>query len=354
MCKTVKNVYADENCCSCSICTAICPTDAITLLRDKKGFLKPMVNEKQCIGCEKCYRICPGQTRYVKKYENIVKGQAPKVQSIMPVAEKEEYFLGFSLNDVVRLNSASGGMTTAILLYLIEKGIFDYCSIVPTVEKRDIVKAKLTNDCDEIINASASKYCPVDFTDVILEAKQLLINGKKIVLVLLPCQIQAVKMYLKKWSNQLLFIALMCNHIPSYKATDYFLYVHSIDKIKSVRYRGGIWPGYMSIESDAATMSFPFIEEWNKGFGYLFYNKRCKSCNDPFGIFADICVGDPYFIEREQVGDGMTFAIVRSNYVINLMEDMLADKYLYYYKVDESFYTHERLSLITHLTLPTT
>lgn len=47
-----------ENCCGCTACYSICPTDAISMQPDEEGFLYPVVNEGKCVTCYMCLKVC--------------------------------------------------------------------------------------------------------------------------------------------------------------------------------------------------------------------------------------------------------------------------------------------------------
>ena len=48
-----------EECCGCSACSAICPSDAIKMEEDEEGFKYPKISENKCVGCHQCLRVCP-------------------------------------------------------------------------------------------------------------------------------------------------------------------------------------------------------------------------------------------------------------------------------------------------------
>ena len=47
-----------EECCGCTLCAFMCPTSAIIMKPDEKGFLYPYINDNICIECKKCVRSC--------------------------------------------------------------------------------------------------------------------------------------------------------------------------------------------------------------------------------------------------------------------------------------------------------
>lgn len=47
-----------SQCTGCGACAAICPTDAISMTQNEKGFLNPVVNRDKCVFCKKCTDNC--------------------------------------------------------------------------------------------------------------------------------------------------------------------------------------------------------------------------------------------------------------------------------------------------------
>ena len=45
-------------CCGCGACSAVCPSDAIDLFKDDKGFLFPRVDFDRCVKCLLCEKVC--------------------------------------------------------------------------------------------------------------------------------------------------------------------------------------------------------------------------------------------------------------------------------------------------------
>ena len=47
-----------SKCCGCFACKDVCPRDAVTIVRDKVGFLYPEIDKEKCISCGLCSRVC--------------------------------------------------------------------------------------------------------------------------------------------------------------------------------------------------------------------------------------------------------------------------------------------------------
>ena len=47
-----------EDCFGCMACVAVCPQDAIEVVRDEQGFDYPQINREKCINCGLCKKAC--------------------------------------------------------------------------------------------------------------------------------------------------------------------------------------------------------------------------------------------------------------------------------------------------------
>jgi coenzyme F420 hydrogenase subunit beta len=289
--KYVDKIYYDHLCCSCGFCIGICPKNSISFGIDKLGFFKPTIDYNTCIDCGQCVRLCSGKKDL--KNKNHV---------------EEYYCYGYSTDEETRIHSSSGGIATELLCYMLDNHIVDYVTTISNRTRNSYPKVILTNDTSVVRENKTSKYCPVPFGEIISSIKE--VKGTIAVLGL-PCQINS----LKKWrcSNIKYYFSLLCNHTPSYYATDFLAKNLHFENWDSIKYRGNGWPGNMIFSSRDKQIqkSVEFRNAWATGFGRYFKNRRCFICNDPFSKNADIVFGDAYFLEKEEKGS--TFCIVRNN-----------------------------------------
>ena len=47
-----------EECFGCMACVAVCPQDAIEVVRDEQGFDYPHIDREKCINCGLCKKAC--------------------------------------------------------------------------------------------------------------------------------------------------------------------------------------------------------------------------------------------------------------------------------------------------------
>ena len=58
--KKIPTLYIrKEECCGCTACYSICPTNAISMVEDEEGFEYPIIDQEKCICCHKCIGVCP-------------------------------------------------------------------------------------------------------------------------------------------------------------------------------------------------------------------------------------------------------------------------------------------------------
>lgn len=306
----VNFVVKSNLCCSCGLCSNYCKQKAITYKINKLGFYIPSINKSLCTGCKVCLHNCPG-INDLKNYNN----------------SNEETCFGYSKNKELRLNAASGGITTELLCYLISKQHVDYVTCVTTRTYKNNPEQIITNDLNIIKKAKTSKYCPVQWNNIIPQIEKL--NGS-IAIIALPCQINSLKKYFSKrksGQNIKYWISLLCNHTPSLYAANYIAqgYGGKGIKLRQVVNRGGGFPGYMTytIEKDNQKIQFqtPYRKSWHAGYGLYFKNLRCILCNDPFAKNADIVMGDSYFPQDTDTL-GTTFCIIRNPEIKQILHEM--------------------------------
>jgi coenzyme F420 hydrogenase subunit beta len=294
-------------CCSCGVCRGVCPTSAISYYIDKNGFIRPSVHDN-CTNCGLCLKCCPGANQF------------------RSTVTDDKLISGFSLNDIIRHESASGGMLTEILCYMIEKKVVDYVTVVTNYENGEYPKVVLTNNIETIKNCKTSKYCPIDYGLIIKEINK--IEGR-VAIVGIPCVINSIRQYArfnKKISNKVRFyLSLFCNHTPSYLSIEYLKVSNNISRFDRLLFRGDGWPGYFQFFNNGVKIKeIPYRFAMRKGVGRYFKNIRCEFCDDPFCDTADISFGDAYFCKNEI--HGQTLAIVRNIEIENFLKLMKGDK----------------------------
>jgi len=338
---TIKDMHKSMLCTGCGTCAGVCPNKAITMELTEKGFYKPNLTESKCNSCGLCIKCCPA----LERLENNSAKQ--KVNSCKYSFHKligcyHNIYIGYSTDNDLRKNCSSGGIVTSLLLYLLENEIVDY-AVVADQNKGGIYGfgPKIVTTKSEIIEASGSKYIPLPQSSSL--AKILELDGT-FAFVGLPCHIQGVIKSMRRipiLRRKIKFtISLFCGGTTSVNATKYLLHLFKLAEqdVKSIRYRGGGWPGNFSIKKEDKTeIRIPYTDIRAMGGVYsspLYRPFFCTLCDDPFGRSSDISTGDAWHKKFKKDSLGSNIIITRNRKVDKIMGDMVKRGYLVLEKVD--------------------
>jgi coenzyme F420-reducing hydrogenase beta subunit len=285
-------VYDKNNdCCGCTACKNICPTQAIIMKPDEEGFLYPQINQDLCIDCGLCRKVCAFQNGYNTDH----------------ILEKQQVYAIKHKSDEVRKNSTSGGAFTAISDYILKKNgviygaAFDdeFCVVhqrVETVDGRNKMRG--------------SKYVQSDLNDVYLQIKEDLKNGRNVLFTGVGCQVAGLNSYLEKSKvnvEKLLTVDIICHGVPSPKLfSDYISYleVKNKSKIKQYHFRSKIkgWghTEYTVFENGKQDHTSILSQTYKELFySNLSLRPSCYTCKyTNFLRPADITIADYWGIEN--------------------------------------------------------
>lgn len=185
------------DCCGCKACGDVCPKGSISFILDEEGFWYPKVDLDTCIDCHLCEKVCP-----VIHYEgvNTANSESPKTYIIQHKDVNE------------RFDSTSGAAYPAIAKYYLKHGYY----VAGHVFTPDFsVTGYVTNKIEDLNKLRKSKYLQSDLQGVYSQIKKLLNDGNKVLFSGCPCQIAALKTFLRKEYNELLTVDFTCMGIDS-------------------------------------------------------------------------------------------------------------------------------------------
>ncbi len=151
---------------------------------------------------------------------------------------------GYLDDDEKLLQSASGGIATALSEYMLQQGGY----VVGVAYSEDFYSAEyiIVDNPSDLHKLKGSKYIECNKKNVYSDVKKLLDAGEKVLFFGLPCIVGALYSYLKSRPNNLLTCELIC-HGPTFPKvhSDYVAYLERKYKSKvvdfSVRHKVGAW-----------------------------------------------------------------------------------------------------------------
>jgi coenzyme F420 hydrogenase subunit beta len=319
-------IIENDLCHRCGSCVGICPTAVLSC--DNNEY-PTITNLSACTDCDLCVRVCPGDEFDYAETKNLMFGD-PKVDDHDTHGVFEKAVLAHATDKDLQKASTSGGLVTATILGLMEAGEVDgavcLVSDETTLWKGKVIIARTR---DELFAALKSKYA-ITATNAIFS--EIIATPGRYVLVGLPCQIhgfQKARQLNKVLAERVvLTIALFCHAAIDHQGFRVIWDTLPEDITRrSVRYisRVGKHPGSPCVELDDGTL-YPVYFGHKRGYRptsieminmlYRLYTpKRCMTCFDALGEFADIAVGDPWMPPPEddiRFKDGWSFGLYRT------------------------------------------
>ncbi len=298
----IKNEYVITNtCCGCGSCSIVCPTNAIEIKRDKKGFLKYFIDQEKCIRCGKCKTVCPFNSK----------------QSIDIDKDAHNLYMLKSTDKNILSTTASGGAGFEIAKTLSMEG-YDVIGCVYDKEKGEAVhKLVQSGDIDSLNAFKGSKYLQSNTKDVF---EGILEKTKKAVIFGTPCQIAGVDLLLKskKIRDNYVLVDLICHGVPSQHLWNKYLkegsklYGYGLSPDVKFRDKSKGWRDkFIHIEGNNVT----YVRNENKDLFYRFFLLRhinmeaCYECNFRTSSSADVRIGDYWGPRYKEDKEGVSMVI---------------------------------------------
>lgn len=168
---------------------------------DSEGFLYPHINAQLCNNCGLCEKVCPV----------INQGNCQKPSKVYAAINK---------NEDIRLASSSGGVFSVLAQRTINKGGVVFGA---AFNKEWEVEHIHVESVDELEKLRGSKYVQSNIGNSYKEAEKFLKQEREVLFSGTPCQIAALKLYLRKKYNNLTTIDVVCHGVPSPKAWSMYL-----------------------------------------------------------------------------------------------------------------------------------
>lgn len=190
-----------EECVGCGACLDCCPKDAISWQTDIEGFWYPKVDMQRCVDCHLCESVCPVLNADRLNRTNAAAGQ-PTV------------FAAYNTDSVVRVKSTSGGLFSALADRMLEQGGY----IGGAVWTEDFGARHIASaDPQDLLRIRGSKYFQSDSTGLYTTIGTLLKQGERVLVCGCPCQMAALRSFLKRDYDNLIIVDFICCCINSPK-----------------------------------------------------------------------------------------------------------------------------------------
>ncbi len=223
-------------------------------------------------------------------------------------------FIGYAGNSELRFSATSGGVGSALLNYLFDRGRVETAvSFSFSTEECRFVPRLIYGFAE--YECSGSIYHDVDMVSFVKENLAKIRGG--IALFALPCQVRPLRHILNKANIKNYIFSFACSGQMMIQGTWYYYKLLGIDKadVKTMRYRGNGWPGGISIELKNGERIFRsnYTSPWTLVHSSkLFQPRRCFFCKEVISEKADVSLADPWLEEYKDEREGKTLFIVNT------------------------------------------
>jgi len=328
--KNVEQVAVFGLCTGCGTCAGVCPQESIRMYKKKADqHYLPEINENKCTSCGLCIKVCPGYNVDFIKLNSQVFGCQPSDSTL---GNNLGCYIGYSNDPDLRLNCASGGIASQILISSLKSGLINGALLIKLKNGYPLeTEATIVTTAEQVLSNSGSKYFPAAVNDGL---KYIMNTKGKFAIVGLPCHIHGVRkaesIFKSLKEKIVLHIGLVCSHTVNFDGTDFILEKLGVTKhcVEKIDYRGKGWPGLMSIESkNSKIKTFPYVGGWNSYWpvfsSFFFSPFRCMMCPDVFNELADISLGDAWFPELVKKDSfGYSLIVARNEIGKNVLDSL--------------------------------
>ncbi len=334
-------IIDSAKCCGCGNCALVCPKKCIEIKEDAYGFLLAEVDKIACVDCGACEKACP-----VINHKN---------ETVLD----HEVYIAYAKDEEIRFNGSSGGMFGLISNFLFDKNngqdFYVYGAAFDEGLQLKLTRADSKQDLQSLYK---SKYLQSNLNDKFPEIKKLLDNGKNVMFTATPCQVCALKLFLKKDYENLLTVDFVCHGVPSQGLFDKCKTY--VEKKKGVTLKGyqfrakrknGSTPHYCKItylkngKERSKVMLYtkdPFYLGFQK---YITMRDSCYECQFSYSNrCSDITIGDFHQVDEFIKGinrfDGVSVFVTNTQKGKQIWESV--KEFLFYHKLDASKLIEEK------------
>jgi coenzyme F420 hydrogenase subunit beta len=318
--KLQEDVIKPGLCTQCGSCVGL--SKGSLQFKEKKGIPLPVRVQDGSMGKE-CYEACPARFCNYPELNKSVFGKVP-ASWLSGVVSRS--FIGHASDEFVRRNGASGGVITAVLIYLLESGKIDGAVCLKVGGKVPYrAEAVIARTKEEIIACAQSVYS-VTPTNLILQELDE-VEGK-FAYVGLPDQVASIRKLQALGNKAALKIEYVLGPYMGtqmyFESIRSFLRSHGVkseEEIVDLKYRAGEWPGYLQIKLRDGRI----LKAEKFYYNYLipfFIASSSLQLVDFTNELCDISVGDAWSPKYEEMRGGHSVVLGRSEKGLGVLEEM--------------------------------
>jgi coenzyme F420 hydrogenase subunit beta len=332
----LQSVMRSHLCTRCGSCVGL--SGGKIVFEDKTGkYLPKIISPIDDTLADTLWEACPGKQFNFPEFQKEFYPDAAHFHTF--IGPYERIGIGYAADALVRHEGASGGIISAILIWLLKQQKIDG-AVVLGMSKTEpwLTQAFIATTPEEVLQGAQSKYIISSTNDILPEIEAF--NGK-LAYVGLPAQIQSIRKLQRMKHPSVKNISYIFG--PFYGNTLHFSSVNSFLKthgekdyhnITKLYFRYGEWPGNMRVELKSGRVIE--LKKFHANYLIPFHILRNSLyCTDLTNEFTDISGGDAWAPVYEERGKGFSMVISRSKKGDELLREMIDAGWLSFDQITE-------------------
>lgn len=302
--KLLSIAFTDKNLCTrCGTCVGVCPTNALSL----DSNLYPTIDPEKCTECGLCAQTCPGGSVPYTALAESTFGHAVSSDSFD--GHVQETFVAHAADPDMRQGGAGGGVITALLWDMLKHGDIDGAVVTRMNRERPwIGEPFIARTREDLLASQGSRYLIIPLNAIWQELRD---QPGKFAYAALPCHVHGFRLAAPKVPHVRekihAVVGLFCGGGMEPYIVPELLRMKGLrtDDIADFQFRGGDWPGKIrAILKDGSIRNMHYSDYKDGAYNYftgLYMPRRCQTCIDGSGEFADLSVSDAW--TRDERGE---------------------------------------------------
>ena len=312
--------------------------------------LRPVLSET----CDKtvlnkCNDVCPVvEKKFVQNTDDLERNNHRDV-GLGPIIEVWE---GHATDPCIRYQGSSGGVMSALSLYAIDRaGMHGVLHVAKDNESPVNNKVVMSRTKEELLSNAGSRYAPA----AVCAGLHLIESAPA------PCvfigqpsevnalrKVQNIRPEIKR--NIGLVLSFFCAGTPSSRGTLDLLSKNNISlgDVSRISYRGHGWPGMFSVwlkNKLLPDLELSYEESW--GYIQSYRPWAVHMWPDGTGEHADISCGDAWHKYTDNINEGSSILVVRTEVGRRIIQQAVSDGYITLVRVGSSEVIHAQKKLIS-------
>lgn len=283
------------------------------------NYLVAQCDPSRCVRCGMCLKVCPSYS------------QNQPVASIRETCEGTclSGYIGYACKNQVRREGQSGGVVTALLMYLLDSGKIDAAVTTRFCPETGGPQTVLSTTPEELMASCGSYYTQTAAAKTALDH-----SNQRLAAVVLGCQSKALKLAQEQgMATPEYLIGLICagqNSRDMITDLSQLAKIPPHEQLRTLRFKyshpayGG-WPGNTLMVTDRHR--YTLDKRFRLKLKFLYESYRCLLCYDQMNVNADLVCGDPWHIPGDHTA-GETVVIARTEKGVQLLQQAMDAGYL--------------------------